>query len=348
MSYQRFLVILGLGMVLLAACGGESTAAPVSAPTAVPTNTPAATTVPATPTASPANTPTATPSPTATPTATQAPLTPPPSTPPPTATSTTAPTMTTATATPTATSEPPPGGDAGSTVSLNPSKDNTLYESDTGSSSNGAGAYLFVGKTNSGSIRRAVIAFDIAGQIPTGSTIKSVTLTLHMSRTQAGAETSEVHRLLADWGEGISDAIGTEGGGTTSTSGDATWIHRFFETDAWQTPGGDFSTTASASTSVSGTGNYTWGSTAQLVADVQAWLDDPSSNFGWILLGNEDDNQTAKRFDSKENSAAANRPVLAVSFTVAESDSGGTTNPPEATQTSSDSDSEDSDDDIYS
>ena len=91
MSYQRFLVILGLGMLSITAWGGggESTATPASAPATIPTNTP-----------------TATPSPTATPTATQAPPTPPAGTPLPTATSTTAAAM----AAPTATSEPPPSG----------------------------------------------------------------------------------------------------------------------------------------------------------------------------------------------------------------------------------------------
>ena len=85
-----------------------------------------------------------------------------------------------------------------------------------------------------------------------------------------------------------------------------------------------------------------------MVADVQAWLDDPSGNFGWIVVGNEAKNQTAKRFDSKEGGTTANRPVLTVTFTVAGSSSGGTTNPPEATQTSTGGDSGESSGDEYS
>ena len=53
-------------------------------------------------------------------------------------------------------------------VSLSPSKDNTLYEyvSADGDRSNGAGSYFFVGRTNGGEPRRAVIACDIAGSVP--------------------------------------------------------------------------------------------------------------------------------------------------------------------------------------
>ena len=98
-------------------------------------------------------------------------------------------------------------------VTLGASKDNTLYQSATGALSNGAGQHFFAGKNNSSQIRRGVSAFDIAGGVPTGSTINSVTLTLNMSRTRlgVGAQTVNLHLLVADWGEGTSDALGQEG-----------------------------------------------------------------------------------------------------------------------------------------
>ncbi|MEE8158570.1 MAG: DNRLRE domain-containing protein [Dehalococcoidia bacterium] len=217
----------------------------------------------------------------------------------------------TPTATPTATPTLPDG----EAISLGPSKDNTLYENATGAFSNGVGDHIFVGNNAGGQARRAVIAFDIAGNIPAGSIIQNVNLTIRMSRTVAGPETINLHGLLADWGEGTSNASANEGGGASSESGDATWVHRFFNSDSWSNPGGDFSSTVSASTSVGGSGSYAWGSTSQLVANVQRWLDDPSSNFGWILIGNEAGNRTAKRFDSRENGSAANRPVLTIIYT---------------------------------
>jgi len=52
---------------------------------------------------------------------------------------------------------------AASPVTLNPSKDNTLYERATGSHSNGSGEFLFVGRTGANGntlVRRGLVAFD--------------------------------------------------------------------------------------------------------------------------------------------------------------------------------------------
>ena len=197
------------------------------------------------------------------------------------------------------------------------SKDNTLYESSTGALSNGAGQTFFVGRTNqiSGSIRRGLLAFDIAGPLPAGAMIDSVRLRLNMSLTTAGAQTVQLHRVLSDWGEGTSNAnTGGGGGGAPSTAGDATWVHRFFNSSPWTTVGGDFSSTVSASQSVAGIGFYPWGSTPQMVNDVQMWLDTPLSNFGWLLRGVESLAPTAKRFDTRENINPGVRPALTVFY----------------------------------
>ena len=197
-------------------------------------------------------------------------------------------------------------------ISIFPSKDNTLYEYDPaeGDHSNGAGFHFFAGENGMGELRRGVLAFDVAGTIPPGSTITAVTLSMNMSMTQAGAVTVELHKLLADWGEGTSHAPMGEGDGAPATPNDATWRHRFFDTVFWTTQGGDFSATVSASQSVGGIGQYTW-SSAQMVADVQSWLDNPASNFGWLVLGGETAIAMAKRFDSRES---ASPPMLTIEF----------------------------------
>ena len=129
-------------------------------------------------------------------------------------------------------------------------KDNTLYRPDPDFPddlrSNGAGEYFFVGLTARGDARRGLVAFDIAGALPEGAIITRVELTLHMSRTPAEDESLSLHALLAGWGEGPSDAPKEEGMGAPAEPGDATWKHRFFDTDLWTTEGGDFSPTASA------------------------------------------------------------------------------------------------------
>jgi hypothetical protein len=198
-------------------------------------------------------------------------------------------------------------------INISPTKDNTLYEfvPADGDRSNALGVHFFTGETGMGELRRGVLAFDIAGNIPAGSTILGVTLSLNMSMTPSGTpRTTELHKLLADWGEGTSVAPGEEGTGAPATTNDATWRHRFFDTIFWTTEGGDFSATVSASQSVGVVGMYTW-SSSQMVADVQSWLNDPATNFGWLVLGDESEIATAKRFDTRES---ASPPVLTIQF----------------------------------
>jgi hypothetical protein len=198
-------------------------------------------------------------------------------------------------------------------ANINPIKDNTLYQyvAADGDRSNALGNHFFAGETAMSELRRGVLAFDIAGNVPAGSTILGVTLSLNMSRT--GSDTPrnvELHKLLADWGEGTSVAPGEEGDGAPATTNDATWRHRFFDTIFWTTEGGDFSGTVSASQSVGAVGVYIW-SSSQMRADVQSWLDDPASNFGWLVLGDESAILTAKRFDTRES---ASPPVLTIQY----------------------------------
>jgi hypothetical protein len=207
---------------------------------------------------------------------------------------------------------------ASAQVQLGASKDNTLFNDASGLVSNGKGEFFFVGRNAGMSaypIRRGLIAFDVAAAIPAGSWITSVELTLSMSQTSSGPSTLALHRVLADWGEGLSDAPGTEGAGAAAQAGDATWVHRFFNTSTWSTKGGDLAAAASATLAVDQPGFYTWTSTPALVADVQAWLDAPSSNFGWCLRGAESVVGSAKRFDSRDNIFPSLRPVLSVSYT---------------------------------
>ncbi len=201
------------------------------------------------------------------------------------------------------------------TLILNPSKDNSLYESETGHLSNGQGQYLFVGKTSSGSIRRAVLAFPVTEKLPKGATIDAVRLRLHLSKTIAAPSALSLHRLEQDWGEGSSKAGGQEGGGADAKIGDSTWIHSQFSNTLWQQAGGDFVTRASASQTPDTPNNsYTWGSTPELLADVQQWIAQPETNFGWIIIGDESQNLTAKRFNSREFADSALQPQLEIEY----------------------------------
>src|SRR5258708_9063646 len=93
------------------------------------------------------------------------------------------------------------------TININPSKDNTLYQyvPADGDLSNALGDHFFTGETAMGELRRGVLAFDIAGNVPAGSTITSVTLTLNMSRTPSGTtRTVELHSPIPACGQGTS------------------------------------------------------------------------------------------------------------------------------------------------
>lgn len=203
---------------------------------------------------------------------------------------------------------------AADTLSVAAAKDNTLWDDPLGGLSSGVGTSVFVGTNGGGQPRRAVVAFDVAGAIPAGSTINSVSLVMNVAQVPGGATANPVglHRLSADWGEGTSAAGG--GAGATSTPGDATWIHTFFNTGFWTTPGGDFAPGASASIPITATGTATWTS-AQLAADVQDMLDNPAADFGWLLMADESQVGNARRLDSRES--ASGQPMLVVDFTPA-------------------------------
>jgi spore coat protein A len=199
------------------------------------------------------------------------------------------------------------------TVTVPAAHDTTIYSNDS-SSSNGAGDYVFAGVNAENEKRRALIAFDVARSVPPGSAITSATLVLSLTRTHPYSSLVEVHRLTAAWGEASSNGAGNEGDGAPAAEGDATWSYRMSPSVRWTTDGGDFDATPSATTTVDDAGrSYTW-SSPSLTADVQAWLDDPTSNFGWILIAEQAGADTAKRFGSRDGSRGL-RPALLVTFT---------------------------------
>ncbi len=207
-----------------------------------------------------------------------------------------------------------PNRASAASITLRPSKDNTIFgpaPAGEANLSNGAGAFLFAGGSGQARILRSLVAFN-PREIPAGAAINSVTLTFTINTPLNNANTVRLHRLLADWGEGSSVGAAGGGGGAPATNGDATWNARFFNTQNWTTPGGDFSATVSASQPVRGQSGTATFSTAGMTADVQAWMNNPASNFGWILVA-QDETGPAVRFGSREGPAA---PSLVIDYTV--------------------------------
>ncbi len=213
-------------------------------------------------------------------------------------------------------------------VTINPVNDNTLYQGtdpNTGENyelnSCGAGANLFAGETNDGLLRRAPLRFDIAGAVPAGSTINSVTLTVTVNRSGGNVpQTMTLRPLSQAWGEGAVDCDAGAGGGgrgLPAQPGDATWLDAQFQQVAWGTAGGSFGG-ISASTDVADNNGAlgTWDSAVAgndaMVSDVQGWLDTPGSDNGWIIVGLEGAGPSTRRFSAREGGAP---PTLTIDFT---------------------------------
>ena len=273
------------------------TALPAPTPTALPTPTPIALPTP-TPIALPTPTPTALPTPTPialpTPTATALPT--------PTATALPTPT-------PTALPAPTPALSNSIKTELKPSKDTTIY-SESSKVSNGGGQFIFAGNNNQSDSRRALIMFDIPSSINSKSQVVNVELSLEMDRAREGAFQVALYKLTNEWSEGSSQGGQGEGAGGTIQGLDATWKNRIHPGHAWIKRGGDFEIEPSAVSMVKGPGSYTW-SGPRLNEDVQNWINGTHRNYGWILIGDESESITAKRFSSRTGPSA---PVLEIEY----------------------------------
>ncbi len=103
-------------------------------------------------------------------------------------------------------------------------QDNTVAEGDLPDNSSGACDSIFAGNTDNSFARRALMRFDVGAQIPPGSIINSVTLTLSITRGGNNANsTMELHPINAAWVEGT-EGCGVRGGGQGEPStGGVTW-----------------------------------------------------------------------------------------------------------------------------
>ena len=150
--------------------------------------------------------------------------------------------------------------------------------------------------TSTGKSTNGLLRFDL-GAIPAGSTVQSVQLTLNVTNSTSG-EGYFLYPVARTWSESQATwdtaASGTEwtAGGTRSS--------------------GDRGGTSLATLNPSATGAYTVALNAQGLAQVQGWVDAPSTNHGFALDANT--NMDGLIFDSAEATTAAHRPRLTVSY----------------------------------
>lgn len=207
-------------------------------------------------------------------------------------------------------------------VTLQAASDTSLFESKPDAD---LGATSLVSGTNQLFSRgRALFRFDTAG-IPAGALVTHVQVLIEVTRRpdpdqHGGPADSDfsLYRMFVSWGEGT----GSDATGSVAVPGAATWNERHFGSTPWASPGGqigtDFANNPSATTSVSDVGDYTWGSSSELVDDVQSWIADPASNHGFILISQSENLLgSGRRFGAIEQPGASIPPArLLVTYTV--------------------------------
>ncbi len=185
-------------------------------------------------------------------------------------------------------------------IKVIPTKDNSIF-SEGNNLSDGAGLFVYAGRTNNSAavqVRRALIRFDVS-TVPANAQIQAVKLTFTTLKSAGNSTTPHnftLHKLLSNWGEGTSNGSGN---GSPATVNDATWQNTFYPSSNWITNGGDFVNTASA-TAVGILNEFTEWSSIQMLNDVNAWISNPSTNFGWLIKGQESVRGSAKAFSSRE------------------------------------------------
>lgn len=248
------------------------------------------------------------------------------------------------------------------TISIGASQDAMIFgtsaNADTGNAS-GKGPALFAGADGSSNKKRSLLEFNVASAIPAGATITDVTLTLTIGQVAGSGGGSggsgatitsrnySLHDNLQQWGEGnsgspTSTTLGGTGQGYARVNGDSTWDYAFYNSNPAQATtwaggqhGGNFAPINSGTLTITnGAANssYSFLSTTGLVADVQSWLDSPSTNFGWMLKSDTGITSTGATVDlestptsflgfySREGAisvtgSAANAPTLTITYT---------------------------------
>jgi len=210
---------------------------------------------------------------------------------------------------------------AAESVTITPSADTALLQNFP-SNNFGGMAWFNSGTTQIFTTNRGLLKFDVAAHIPRGAQILSASLVVEVVGQPVDGDAPnpfELRRMLRDWGEGNKTGL-PPSLGAPATEGEANWTHRFaLTTNEWATPGGlvgvDVSPVVSIDTFVYGVtfSPYTFDSTARTVADVQTWLDNPATNFGWMLISAAEQlDFSARRFAAREDTNRA--PALTIEY----------------------------------
>jgi hypothetical protein len=213
------------------------------------------------------------------------------------------------------------------TATLYTVKDASIFNNEAGTANNGnygtGGSELLQVGYGGGVYARSLVEFDLSS-IPSNAVIESVHLEFTTGSSGSNIPIIYVHKLTQGWTEGTNKEVGNCSFNTTCNiqgvaipdgGTDVTWNETSYSgttmnpganLNPWTTPGGHFNSTSSAASNEVGATSLTY-SSALLKNDVEGWLLNPSTNFGWILKSDFNINLSSamKRFRSREGATAS-------------------------------------------
>lgn len=205
------------------------------------------------------------------------------------------------------------------TTTLFAVKDGTIFNNQAATSLNGnygAGAseLLQVGYASPSSMyARALVQFDLSS-LPSNAVIESVSLEFTLGSSGTFVPEIAVYKMNQFWNEGTTsfctynNPCNTQGVAIAPGGTDVTWNETSYSgtgANPWTTIGGSFSVTASATSVDIGASTILYTSTG-LKNDVQGWVSNSATNFGWILKTDFITNSSAmRRFRSREGAVVS-------------------------------------------
>jgi hypothetical protein len=198
---------------------------------------------------------------------------------------------------------------AAATTNLVAASDTTLQEAFPDNNL-GGGPLVFSGGRKNGGRARTLLKFDVAAALPSGSVVNSASFSIQANTTAGTSSTYSLKPMSVSWNEGDNPHAS---GGSIADPGETTWNNRFAPSTPWTTAGGDYAPGDSATLAIGAVGNYTFTSTG-LAVDVQAWIDTPAANNGWILISQSE--STADTIHSfLDRTDPTTPPTLAINYT---------------------------------
>jgi hypothetical protein len=218
------------------------------------------------------------------------------------------------------------------TLAFYPAKDGTIFNNQAATSPNGnygAGGseLLQVGYASPSSMyARTLVQFDLSS-LPTNAIIESISLEFTPGSSGTFVPEIAIYKMNQTWTEGTTSfctynsPCNTQGVAIAPGGTDVTWNEISYSgtgTNPWITSGGTFSAVSSATSVDLGASTILYNSTG-LKNDVQDWVSNSATNFGWILKTDFITNSSAmRRFRSREGAVAsgdiATAPKLVITY----------------------------------